>query len=211
MRQESVRFPSGKLSLEGALAVPEGKTPFPAVIICHPHPLYGGSMDNNVVHALSQALVRASIASFKFNFRGVGQSQGEFGQGMGEQEDVAAAISFLIKVKEVDHNRIGLVGYSAGAAFAFPVATEDLRVKAIAAVSPPLSTFDFDCLRNCSKPKLFILGTRDDFTSAHQFQKFCQSLPEPKQCETVEGADHFWWGYESKLAAKVIAFFGKVL
>lgn len=211
MKKTRVSFPSGELFLEGILAIPEGAGPFPAVIVCHPHPLYGGSMDNNVVYSLSETLTQASLASFKFNFRGVGGSQGEFGQGIGEQEDVEAAISFISTVKEVDSERIGLAGYSAGAGFALPVSLNDARIKALAAVSPPLNMFDFDFLRSCPKPKLLISGSRDNFTPADQFLEFCQNLSEPKECESIEGADHFWWGYESRLAAKVTAFFIKVL
>ena len=211
MKKIRVSFPSGELFLEGVLAIPEGAGPFPAVIVCHPHPLYGGSMDNNVVYSLSEALTQASLASFKFNFRGVGGSQGEFGQGIGEQEDVEAAISFINTVKKVDSKRIGLAGYSAGAGFALPVGLNDVRIKALAAVSPPLNMFDFDFLKDCPKPKLFISGSRDNFTPADQFLEFCQNLPAPKEYESIEGADHFWWGYESRLAAKVTAFFTKVL
>ena len=211
MKKIRVSFPSGELFLEGVLAIPEGAGPFPAVIVCHPHPLYGGSMDNNVVYSLSEALTQASLASFKFNFRGVGGSQGEFGQGIGEQEDVEAAISFINTVKKVDSKRIGLAGYSAGAGFALPVGLNDVRIKALAAISPPLPMFDFDFLKGCPKPKLFISGSRDNFTPADQFLEFCQNLPAPKEYESIEGADHFWWGYESRLAAKVTAFFTKVL
>jgi len=211
MKNTRISFSSGGLSLEGILAVPEGMAPFPAVIVCHPHPLYGGSMDNNVVNSLSETLTQASLVSFKFNFRGVGESQGKSGQGIGEREDVEAAISFISTVKEVDSKRIGLAGYSAGAGFAFPIGFNDARIKALAAVSPPLPMFDFDFLKGCLKPKLLILGRRDSFISTDQFLEFCQSLPEPKECESIEGADHFWWGYESGLAAKVVAFFTKVL
>ncbi len=211
MKQARVSFPSGEFFLEGILAMPEGAGPFPAVIVCHPHPLYGGSMDNNVVYSLSEALTQASLASFKFNFRGVGGSQGEFGKGIGEREDVKAAISFISTVKGVNSKRIGLSGYSAGAGFALPVGLNDVRIKALAAVSPPLPMFDFDFLKSCPKPKLLISGSRDNFTPADQFLEFCQNLPEPKEYESIEGADHFWWGYESRLAAKVTAFFIKVL
>ena len=211
MKKTKVSFSSGGLFLEGILAIPEGAGPFPAVIVCHPHPLYGGSMDNNVVNSLSETLTRASLASLKFNFRGVGGSQGEFGQGIGEREDVEAAISFISTVKEVDSKRIGLAGYSAGAGFALPVGFNDDRITALAAVSPPLPMFDFDFLKSCPKPKLLISGSRDELIPASQFLEFCQNLPEPKECESIEGADHFWWGYESSLAAKVTAFFTKVL
>ena len=211
MKNTRVSFSSGGLLLEGILAIPEGAGSFPAVIVCHPHPLYGGSMDNNVVSSLSETLTQASLVSFKFNFRGVGGSQGKFGQGIGEREDVEAAISFIRTVKEIDSKRIGLAGYSAGAGFAFPVGFNDDRIRALAAVSPPLSMFDFDFLKSCPKPKLLISGSRDELILINQFLEFCQNLPEPKECESIEGADHFWWGYESRLAAKVVAFFTKVL
>jgi len=211
MKETEVRFPCGELSLEGILGLPEGTGPFPAVIVCHPHPLYGGSMDNNVVYSLSEALTRASLISFKFNFRGVGRSQGKFGQGIGEQEDVDAAISFVSGVPEADSERIGLVGYSAGAGFAFPVGVKDARIKALAAVSPPLSMFDFESLKDCLKPKLLISGSGDDFTPVGQFLQFCQNLPDPREYLIIEGADHFWWGYESALANKVTAFFTKAI
>jgi alpha/beta superfamily hydrolase len=211
MKKTIVSFPSGELLLEGIVAIPEGAAAFPAIIVCHPHPLYSGSMDNNVVHSLCETLTKASFVSFKFNFRGVGESQGEFGQGIGEQEDVEAAISFITTVKAVDSQRIGLAGYSAGAGFALPVGFKDGRIKALAAVSPPLNMFDFDFLKDCPKPKLLISGSKDNFTAASEFFEFCQSLPEPKECESIEGADHFWWEYESRLAARVVTFFTNLL
>jgi len=211
MKKVKVEFHCSELSLEGVLAIPEGMGPFPAVIVCHPHPLYGGSMDNNVVNCLSEALARASLVSFKFNFRGVGRSEGEFSQGIGEQEDVEAAISFVTTVREVDSKRLGLVGYSAGATFALPAGFKNARIKALGAVSPPLSMFDFEFLKSCLKPKLFISGSKDNFIPTSQFLEFCQNLSEPKEYDSIEGADHFWRGYESTLATKVTAFFTKVL
>ena len=211
MKETKVSFPSKGLVLEGILAIPKGTGPLSAVIVCHPHPLYGGSMDNNVVHSISETLAQASLVSFKFNFRGVGGSQGEFGQGIGEQEDVEAAISFLSTVQEVDPGRIGLAGYSAGAGFGLPVGCKDARIKALAAVSPPHSMFDFGFLGNCPKPKLLISGSGDDLVSVDHLLQFCQKLTEPKECEIIDGADHFWWSYESDLGDKVTAFFVRVL
>ena len=211
MKKTSIRFSSGALSLEGVLDAPEGAGSFPAVIVCHPHPLYGGTMDNNVVNGVCEAITRASFVSFKFNFRGVGGSEGEFGQGIGEQEDIKAAILFLATVQEVDCSRIGVVGYSAGATFAFPVVSRDHRVKAIAAVSPPLTNSDYQFLKMCPKPKFLISGSMDDIIPAKQFLKFCQSMVEPKEYEIIKGADHFWLGYESEVADKVSCFFAKAL
>src|SRR4030042_7135910 len=148
MKETRVSFPCGELFLEGILAIPGGAGPFPAVIVCHPHPLYGGSMDNNVVWSLTQTLTQASFVSFKFNFRGVGESQGEFGHGIGEQEDTEAAIFFISMLKEVDSKTVGLAGYSAGAGFAFPVGFKDTRIKALAAVSPAFDMFAFRYTKN---------------------------------------------------------------
>jgi len=211
MKSTRVIFPSGELLLEGVLATPKGAGPFPAVIICHPHPLYGGDMDNNVVHSLSETLTQASFVSFRFNFRGVGGSQGKYDQGIGQQEDVEAAIAFIGATKEVDSERIGLAGYSAGAGFAFPVGVKDARIKALAAVSPAFDMFDFGFLKDYHKPKLLVSGSKDKFTATSEFLGFCQTLPNPKECEIIEGADHFWSQYESRMAAKVTAFFSKVL
>lgn len=211
MKETRVTFPSSELLLEGILGTPPGAGPFSAIIVCHPHPLYGGTMDNNVVCALTERLTQESFVAFRFNFRGVGASQGEFDQGIGEQADVAAAISFVGKLEDVDQQRIGLAGYSAGAGFALPVGSDDARIKALAAVSPPLDVFDFEFLKNCPKPKFLISGDKDDLISAQESLQFCGNLREPKECEAIEGADHFWWGHESQLAAKVTDFFVKAL
>jgi len=211
MKNLSADFPSGELLLEGVLTVPQGTGPFPVVVVCHPHPLYGGSMDNNVVHSLCQTLAQASLASLRFNFPGVGRSQGRFSHGTGEQHDVEAAISFVSKAGQLDPARIGLAGYSAGAGFGLPVGVNDARIKALAAISPPLEMFDFEFLKDCPKPKLIVSGSGDDYTPTGRFLEFCRNLSAPQDCETIEGADHFWRGYESRLAARVTAFFVRVL
>ncbi len=92
MSQTRVRFSTSGVVLEGILEKPKGEAPFPAVAVCHPHPLYGGDMYNNVVSVICQALARESIATLRFNFRGVGQSEGNHEEGIGEQEDVRAAM-----------------------------------------------------------------------------------------------------------------------
>lgn len=211
MQVTRVAFNSGNLSLEGMLAIPEGTGPFPAVVVCHPHPLHGGNMDNNVVDGVCKAFGQLPLISLRFNFRGVGRSEGQFGQGVGEQQDIGAAISFASSVERVDRAAIGLAGYSAGAGFAIPVVLGNTRIKAFAAISPPLPMFDFEALKGCHKAKLFISGSRDDFTPVSQFLQFCRSLPEPKECATIEGADHFWWGHEGAVAASISTFFAKAL
>ncbi|MBE9513579.1 MAG: hypothetical protein IMY83_00915, partial [Chloroflexi bacterium] len=197
MKATRVMFRSSGVRLEGVLTVPQARKPLPAVIVCHPHSAYGGSMDNSVVVEVCDALSRASLISFRFNSRGVGRSEGEFSQGAGEPEDVDAAISFVSAAEEVNSTAIGLAGYSAGAGSALPVGVKEARIKALAAISPPLSMFDFEFLRGSLKPKFLISGSRDSFTPISQFTRFCHDLPKPREYITVEGADHFWRGYET--------------
>jgi uncharacterized protein len=211
INQTEVRIPSNGLQLVGMVYLPEGQGPFPAVVVCHPHPQYGGSMDNNVVDSLCDALGAGLCVSLKFNFRGVGGSEGTFENGIGEQDDVRAAISFLGSQKGVDPDRIGLAGYSAGAAWGLSSAYNDKRVKALAAVSPPLPMFDFKFLRDCLMPIFLISGGEDSLIPEDDFSAFCRDLPGPKEYLVVPGADHIWWGYEKTLAGKVADFFQRSL
>jgi len=165
-------------------------------------------MNNNVVLAVSAALGEKSIVAFMFNFRGVGSSQGNYGDGIAEQEDVKAAISWLISKPAVYSNRVGLLGYSFGAAVALPVACADERVRAVALISmPPGASQLSHQLRSCPKPKLMVCGTDDFVVPRDQVKLMNQEAAEPKQFELVSGADHFWLGYEAVLAEKVVAFF----
>jgi len=164
-------------------------------------------MDNNVILSVSSFLAKKSFIAFMFNFRGVGGSQGSFGGGIAEQEDTSAAISWVISQSEADSNRLGLLGYSFGAAVALPVAGADVRVKAVALISMPASQVQMSQLRQCAKPKLIICGTDDTVVPLEQAQLMSREAAEPKQFEFISGADHIWWGYEEKLANKVVAFF----
>ena len=168
-------------------------------------------MDNNVVVSICQALFKKSIMTLRFNFRGVGRSEGHFSHGTGEQEDVKAAISFLITQKQTDPHRLGLAGYSAGAVFGISVAVADDRVRALVAISLPLGMMELDAVKTCPKPKMFVSGSKDDFTSVNELNEFCQSCAEPKECAVIDGADHMWEGYEARLAKKVSDFLSRSL
>ena len=204
-----VKFPSGDLKLEGVTTVPDGKGPFPGVVVCHPHPLYGGEMENNVVIPICRALGQASIASLRFNFRGVGASQGKFSDGIGERDDVVAAISYLSSLEAVDRESIGLCGYSFGGAVSLEVAPADGRVKALALISPSVSTYT--PLKQYTRPKLVVCGGADQFVSIIALQRLAEELPPPNDFELFAGADHFWGGFEAKVAARVTAFFSNAL
>ncbi len=165
-------------------------------------------MNNNVTMAISSALVERSIIALMFNFRGAGGSQGSFGGGVAEQEDVKAALSWIAFQANVDVNKLGLAGYSFGATVALPVACSDARVSAMALISPPLEQeAQVLQLQGCAKPKLVICGSEDYLLPPMNVEPIMREAAEPKQFEVIEGADHFWWGFEKQLAEKVADFF----
>ena len=204
MKSKRVTFPCGDLQLEGELQLPEGNGPFPVVTVCHPHPLYGGDMDNNVVMAVYFALVKSSIAALRFNFRGVGNSSGSYGEGVGEQDDLQAALDFLSILKEIDSSRIGLAGYSFGGMVAAYVAIKDNRIKQLALISPALNETDWIRLKKYALPKLILIGEADTSVPFRPFQHF---FGDAKQYQIIAGADHFWYGFEEQLSGKIARFF----
>jgi uncharacterized protein len=208
---EEVRFKADGISLVGLIHAPEGKGPLPGIVVCHPHPLYGGSMDSPLIKTVCNALMTKSFVSLRFNFRGVEGSEGEFDNGIGEIKDVEAAISYLASVKSIDPNKIGLTGYSAGAAWGMAAGYKDNRIKAMAAISPALTMFDFNFLENYLLPLFLVSGGNDNFVPLRAFRDLCNKLKCPKECLTIQNADHFWFGDESKIAEKVAGFFVKYL
>jgi len=163
-------------------------------------------MSNNVVLAICQALAQQSIAAFRFNFRGVGRSEGTFGRGIGEQEDVKAALTLVSSTPNIDPKRIGLAGYSFGAGVVAEVAAEDGRVNLLALISPALSDSGWQRLQGYSKPKLFLSGSVDSVIPPEHIEHQIRDVPEPKQYEVISGADHFWWEYEAEVAQRVTQF-----
>ncbi|MFC1847326.1 alpha/beta hydrolase [Chloroflexota bacterium] len=202
-----VSFPCGDIALEGEWHIPGGSSPFSSVVICHPHPLRGGDMQNNIVVAICQALSQHSIAAFRFNFRGVGSSGGSFGEGIAEEDDVKAALDFVLSSPDSDSKKIGLAGYSFGARVALPVALQDERVSLLALVSPPLSDAGWEQLKRYRRPKLIIVGEADSVIPPERFQQNIKGITDPEQYQVVSGADHFWWGYEEEVALRTARFF----
>ena len=203
MISRHVVFPCGEIQLEGVLLLPETKGPFPAVIACHPHPLYGGEMDNGVLLEVCAALGEKAIASLRFNFRGAGSSGGSYDEGRGEQDDVTAALDYLATLKEIDSRKIGLVGYSFGGMVADAVATKDKRVKQLALISPVLGAAGWEHLKQYSQPKLILIGDADTTIVFRPFQRF---FGEARQYQMIAGADHFWSGFEEQISDKIACF-----
>jgi alpha/beta superfamily hydrolase len=167
-----------------------------AALVCHPHPLYGGTLHNKVVFHAMKALNALGLPVLRFNFRGAGLSHGEHDHGAGELDDVRTALDFL------DHEfQLPLIfaGLSFGAAVGLRAACPDPRVQVLIALGTPITpiddrTYDYDFLRTCTKPKLFVSGARDQFASKEKLEALVAPLPEPKKLVIIEAADHFFEG-----------------
>ena len=207
MKEEKVFIPSTGIQLEGLLSIQEASFIRGGAILCHPHPQYGGDMDHPVITASVEAASQEGFSTLRFNFRGVGGSQGSYGEGIAEREDVkAVADYFCSRLKDV-HPPLMLVGYSFGAWVGIPVALEDERFKGIVAIAPPLGIYDFGFLKGCKKNKLFIAGDRDSFCPPSLLEKWYQQLDEPKTLAVIPGADHFFLFHTHLLIQPLREFF----
>lgn len=203
--EKRISFKSGDLVLEGILHLPaDVKGKVPAVVVCHPHPLYGGSMYNVVVEKLCKKLEESDFVALRFNFRGVGLSGGSYSGGLGEVLDVKAALDFLETAGLPVLKEYGVAGYSFGA-YVAAHAAEDPRVKALALISPPLALYDFHFLKKVHKPKLIIWGDQDEFVET-TVEEMDSIVTEPKKLVLVRGADHFWFGYEDEVSDLIVTF-----
>jgi uncharacterized protein len=172
-----------------------------AALVCHPHPLFGGTLHNKVVFHTMKALNSFGFPVLRFNFRGAGLSQGEHNQGDGEVEDVRAALDWLDNEFKLP---MIFAGFSFGAAVGLRAAAPDERVRALIGVGTPVApvasgaemprTYTFDFLRDCVKPKLFVSGARDQFGPKAQLEALIATMPQPKKLVVIEGADHFFEG-----------------
>ncbi|MGD0956555.1 MAG: alpha/beta family hydrolase [Candidatus Acidiferrales bacterium] len=169
-------------------------------VVCHPHPLYGGTMHNKVVYQAAKALHQRSASVLRFNFRGAEQSEGEHDRGIGEQDDVRAAIDYL--AAEFPAKPVLVAGFSFGSWVGLRVGCEDARVTKLIALGLP-DDVDASYLRSCAKPKLFIQGGNDQFGSRANIEALFASLPEPKRLVIVEHADHFFTGHLDQVGAAI--------
>jgi uncharacterized protein len=172
-----------------------------AAVVCHPHPLFGGTLHNKVVFHTMKALNSFGFPVLRFNFRGAGLSHGEHDEGRGEVEDVHTALNWL---DAEFHLPLISAGFSFGAAVGLRAACSDARVKAligvgvpaipVAAASEAPRTYTFDFLCDCNRPKLFVSGARDQFGPRAKLEALVASAAEPKKLVVIEGADHFFEG-----------------
>jgi hypothetical protein len=207
MQAENVSIPCGTITLEGALERPDSAGPStPGAVICHPHPVYGGTMDNNVVMALRDAFMQKGIVCLRFNFRGTGRSQGSHDDGSAERDDVKAALDFLERTEGIDTSKLMLGGYSFGCWVGFRAASEDTRPKLLVGVGPPVNMYDYEFLKHEARPKLLIAGDRDFVCAVDRFNTLMDGIPEPKKQVIIPGADHFHFGREHYIVNEIVTF-----
>ena len=192
-REEKVYWDNGSLKIEGL----QGKhSEENGVIICHPHPLMGGSMHNNVVEAIRDAFALQNYTTLRFNFRGAGNSAGNYDEGRGEQSDILSAHEFL---KKNGIEKIILAGYSFGAWVGSKVLEQSnhLFVASIL-VSPPHNLFDFNWENLKNKIDLLVSGDLDQYCDAEVLRKQAEIINSP--IEIISGTDHFYSGKEKELS-----------
>ena len=165
-------------------------------VVCHPHPLFGGTLHNKVVFHAMKALNSFGFPVLRFNFRGTGLSEGEHAGGIGEVEDVRAALDWLEREYTLP---VVFAGFSFGAAVGLRAACADDRVRALIALGLPAvpvedRLYDFEFLRPCAKPKLFVSGSRDQFGPAGKLEALVNTFADPKKLVRIEAGDHFFEG-----------------
>lgn len=191
--EQTVKFFAANLALEARI---ERRDPKSGVVITHPHPLYGGDMDNPVVDAIRRVYVQCGFTTLRFNFRGVGGSQGRYDNGRGEQDDVKAAVALLV---ESGVARVDLAGYSFGAWINALSVTGGLQVQRLVMVSPPVALIAFDGVGALPALRLAVTGSLDDIAPADRLQPQLSRWNPAAALEIIDGCDHFYSGYTDQL------------
>jgi uncharacterized protein len=195
MKEERIVFPSGRLRLEGYYTpAASGR----GVVVAHPHPLMGGSLENNVVEALVKAFFHQGCATLRFNFRGVGGSEGRYDEGRGEQEDLLAAADFL---ESNGVREILPAGYSFGAWVIVQVLRRRPSLGCGLLVSPPIDLMDFDFSGLSGRIRLIIAGDRDSYCDENHLRRMAGRIQAP--VKFIAGADHFYFGREEDLSDEI--------
>jgi len=203
-RSEMVFVPGPEGELEGIYSYVSRNVTHLA-ILCHPHPLYGGTMHNKVVYSMATALNQLGYATVRFNFRGVGRSAGSFNHGIGEQRDVEAVIDHYDQLYPDSVKVLG--GFSFGSKVGLMVASRDARVSGVIGVGVTVDIADFSFLSGYGKPKLIIQGNQDQFGAVETVQTWFDKLPEPKKLMVVHDAVHMFDGKLAELKSVILQEF----
>jgi uncharacterized protein len=195
--------PAGRL--EAVFWKPQGRAMTPlAAVVCHPHPLYGGTLHNKVVYQTAKSLDALGLPVLRFNFRGAGMSAGTHDRGRGELEDVHAALDFL--AGEFPGVPLLLAGFSFGCWVGLRVGCQSERVTELIGLGTPLNNSDFSYLENCAKPKLFVHGSNDEHGDVRRVEALVASLPGENRMVAVPDADHFFTGQLDRLDGAITAW-----
>jgi len=192
--------PSGKI--EALLTVPDTNNAHDAIgVVCHPHPLHGGSMNNKVAHTIAKTFVELSVPTIRFNFRGVGQSIGEFDEGIGEQEDLFAVVNQMREFYPFES--LWLAGFSFGSFVAFK-AHKRVEAQRLITVAPPVRMFNFEDSELPACSWLLIQGMADEVVSAEEIINWANKLNSPPDIITLDEASHFFHGRLNDLKKAII-------
>lgn len=198
-------YPKGNLTipasgghLEAILKEPAGK-PRGVALVCHPHPLGGGTMHNKVVYRAAAGLLDAGMVTLRFNFRGVGASTGAHDYGEGEKQDVKDALNYL--GENYPNREITLAGFSFGSRVGGEVALDDERVVRLISIGTPVEKYDFSYLKNCRKPILFVHGDKDEFGSVENLNALVAEVSKNTDATLIvfENCGHFFDNHLSEL------------
>src|SRR3984957_999248 len=167
----------------------------PIVVVLHPHPLYGGTMNNKITYNLYHAFVRSGFSALRFNFRGVGKSQGKFDDGVGELADAATALDW-IQQQNMDASACWIAGFSFGAWIAMQLLMRRPEINGFIAVSPPANLYDFAFLSPCPAAGLITMGSKDEIVSEEAVSKLATKLAGQKGAnldyKIIHGSDHYY-------------------
>ncbi|MEO6828357.1 MAG: alpha/beta family hydrolase [Acidobacteriaceae bacterium] len=195
--------------LEALLNTGSADAPFTA-LVCHPHPMGGGTMHNKVVYHAMKALRGLGLPVLRFNFRGTGRSEGTHDKGRGEQEDVRTALDWLAREF---HRPILFTGFSFGANVGMRVCCGDPRVRGLIALGLPVSAggrnYTYKYLPGCAQPKLFISGDHDQYGPVAEVEAVVATAPAPKQLIWIPGADHFFVGKLDQVQSAMVEWVGQ--
>jgi alpha/beta superfamily hydrolase len=188
MVEEKITFRSDTIRIEGLLCLQAGER---GAVITHPHSCYGGSMYNKVVEVLTAVYQEKGFSTLRFNFRGVGSSEGEYDQGDGETEDVRSALHYLHEREKSD---LSLAGYSFGAWVNTKIMDSEPLIKSIVMVSPPVAFLEFSPFMQSPKIQVVVAGDRDEIAPAHRIKDLIVRWNPEARLEIIQGADHFYLG-----------------
>jgi alpha/beta superfamily hydrolase len=187
--------PSGRIfvpvshgSLEAILREPP--EPVAAAVVCHPHPLHGGTMNNNVVYRAAKALLAGRLIALRFNFRGVGASTGRYAEGVGEEDDARDAIAFLRA--RYPNLPIWMAGFSFGARVGLTVGAREPSVVKLLGIGLALKMFDYTFLTDCPKPKAIIQAAHDEYGGRGPIETAVHQMADPKRLWIVDDATHLF-------------------